>query len=109
MRIELISQSQYDELKSIHENHPKLVFQNDGYEYIDKRKLSEDDVNAFNTVTEILKKHIYGFCEFNNFLLSKKGRVLLRLQYNYNYDTSGSFNGVGYILLDELLNGFEEK
>lgn len=110
MKIELITQETHQKLKSIFENHPALTLQNTGYEYLDKRKFTPEDEAAFKETSEILKKHVYGFSKLHNFRLSKDGRTQLRFDYNYNYDNnSGSFHGVGYILLDELLNGFEEK
>lgn len=110
MKIELITQDTHQKLKSIFENHPALTLQNNGYEYLDKRKFTPEDEAAFKETSEILKKHIHGFSKLHNFRLSKDGRIQLRFDYNYNYDNNlGSFHGVGYILLDELLNGFEEK
>ncbi len=109
MRIELISEEQYNLLKTIQEKHNILTFQNDGYEYIDKSKFTQEDQKAFDEVTEILSKHIVGFREFNNFCHSKSGELRIRFQYNYGADdNSRSFTGVGYLLLDELLKGFKE-
>jgi hypothetical protein len=102
MRITLITPSEHKELKDIYSNVPKLTFQNNGYEYIDKSKFTESDKTAFDRVTEILKKSVHGFSCFNNFRLTKNNEIELRLHYRYNE----SFTGVGYILLDELLNGF---
>lgn len=104
MKIELITQETYQKLKSIFENHPALTLQNNGYEYLDKRKFTPEDEAAFKETSEILKKHVHGFSKLHNFRLSKNGRIQLR--FNYAWDER--FTGVGYILLDELLNGFEE-
>lgn len=104
MKIELITQETHQKLKSIFENHPALTLQNNGYEYLDKRKFTPEDEAAFKETSEILKKHVHGFSKLHNFRLSKNGRIQLR--FNYAWDER--FTGVGYILLDELLNGFEE-
>lgn len=103
MKIELITQETHQKLKSIFENHPALTLQNNGYEYLDKSKFTPEDEAAFKETSEILKKHVHGFSKLHNFRLSKKGRIQLR--FNYAWDER--FTGVGYILLDELLNGFE--
>ena len=110
MRIELISEEQFNFLKQVQENHEILTFQNVGYQYIDKSKFTEEDQEAFDAVQSILKEHIKGFSTFNNFCHNKAGDLRLRFQYDYGYDGNGvHFVGVGYILLDELLNGFKEK
>lgn len=107
MRIQLISQADFNLIKDAFTQNEALVFQNNGYEYLNLRKLSSDDLKMHETISDILKKSISGFSSFNNLLYSKEGERKLRFQYNYNYDDNkGYFIGVGYILLDELLNGF---
>lgn len=107
MKIELITPEQHAEILSIYQNSPELFLQNTGYESINKDKLSDTAKDGLKTIENILKKHIAGFSSFSNFRLSKAGLPQLRIQYNYNYDTNDlPFTGVGYILLDELLNGF---
>jgi hypothetical protein len=110
MKIELISQQQYDMLKDLQESHPILTFQNEGYEYIDKSKFDEQDEMAFYAIQNLLRRHIVGFYEFNNFYRGKKtGKLMVRFQYDYGADdNTRSFKGVGYLELDELLNGFNE-
>lgn len=109
MKIELINQTQYDRILEIQKQHPKLTFNNKGYEYINKSELSEEDNLAFQEVTDILKDHIIGFSEFNNFQYVND-TIRLRFQYDYGADdNSTSFTGVGYIELDELLKGFITK
>jgi len=105
MEINLITKSEYNQLKVIQKQHPILTLQNIGYETIDKSKFLIADKDAFNKVTNILKKAIVGFIEFNNFKHNKKGELVLRFQYKWSW----SFTGVGYLKLSELLNGFEEK
>jgi hypothetical protein len=89
-----------------------LTSQNEGYEYIDKSKFAKEEKEAFDNIEAILKKHITGFHEFNNFRISRKTNELeLRFQYSWTADDPDSrvsFSGVGYILLDELLNGFDK-
>lgn len=112
MTIELISQEQYDELLKIQKNHSALTFQNNGYEYIDKSKLSDEDKQALKTIETMLKKHIKGFEKFNNFRFDSQNRLKIRFQYDWSADEESRtipFTGVGYLLVDELLNGFENK
>ena len=56
-------------------------------------------------ISNILKEVIVGFYKFSAF--TKGDRV--RIKYNWNYDdtTKSSFEGVGYVKLIELKNGFE--
>ena len=108
MKIELISKDQYNRLKEIQSKHSLLTYQNEGYDYPDKSKWSEEDRSAFKEVEDLLKNHIRGFSKLNHFRISKQGHIQLRFQYNYDYDKNGYFIGVGYILLSELLNGFKE-
>ena len=109
MKIKLISKEQYKELKTIQSQHPLLTFQNNGYEYIDKSRLSEADIRAMGKVSAVLAAHVAGFREFNNFQICKKtDKVRIRLQYNWNHDTEGlPFTGVGYLYLSELHHGFK--
>lgn len=108
MRITLISKKQYLLLKRIQQKFPVLTFNNRGYEYI-RTPFNEREQQAFDKVSSILSEHIDGFVKFNNFR-DQGGYIVLRFQYNYNYETSNaSFTGVGYIKLKELLEGFETK
>lgn len=104
MKIELITPETHEKLKSIFEQYPALTLQNNGYEYLNKSKFTEEEAAAYKEVSEILKNHVHDFVKFHNFNLSKNGRV--RLRFDYRWDES--FTGVGYILLDELANGFED-
>lgn len=107
MKINLISEDQYNRLKEIQKTYPKLTFNNKGYEYVRKSTFSKEDLKAFKEVSDILKARIIGFIEFNNFQCVKD---VIRLRFQYNYgaaDNSLGFIGVGYIELDELLNGFK--
>lgn len=110
MKITLISQEIYDRLKAIYDQYPALIFQNEPYQYLDKSKLTDIELDMFEQVETILREHIDGFSKFNNFRTKPNHDISLRFHYNYNYDNDGiPFDGIGYILLDELLNGFEEK
>lgn len=115
MTIELLTQEEYNMLISIQKEHPNLTFQNQGYQYVDKSKFTEADKIAFDKVTNLLRKNIKGFIEFNNFKIgtdkiSKAKEVCLRFQYNWGADTAGvHFTGVGYLTLREFLNGFDEN
>jgi hypothetical protein len=104
MTIELITQREYDLLKSIQIKYPNLTFQNNGYEYINKSKFSEKDKKAFKIVSNILSKSIHRFRNFDNFRLSKNGEVRIRFQYGWDE----RFTGVGYLYLLTLLVGFKE-
>ena len=107
MRIELLTQEQHDELLNIYKSFPELTLENKGYEGINKSVLSIEAQEANAKVNDILKNHIAGFSSFQNFKHNKDGEILLRFQYNYAGDGGGTyFIGVGYILLTELLNGF---
>lgn len=104
MTIELITPAGYENLVDIYSKCPALTLQNKGYEYINKSNLSEDDKAKIKEIEAILKKSISGFVSFTNFRLSKTGELEIRFQYHYD----ASFTGVGYVLADELLNGFRE-
>jgi hypothetical protein len=89
--------------------HPALTLQNQGYEKINRDKLSDLDKAKIKEIEALLGKSIVGFSSFQNFKLSTKG---LRFQYNYDADYEGGGNkiyfiGVGYILVNELLVGFK--
>jgi hypothetical protein len=111
MTIKKLTQQEYDELLVIQQTHEKLTFHNDGYQYLKMDELNEEETKAFHRAANIVSTHIIGFIEFNHFRRTKnekEGDLGIRFQYNYGAeDDSMSFTGVGYILLDELLNGFK--
>lgn len=109
MRIELITKEQHSILKSIFEKFPALTLQNVGYQYIDRSKFTAEEEEADKVVTEILSKSVKGFVEFSNFRINRNNEIKIRLQYDYSWDVNYPYIGVGYILLDELLNGFNEQ
>lgn len=107
MKIQLLTQDQHDQLLNLYRSFPELTLENKGYEGINKDLLSPEAKDATNKITSILNDSIRGFSSFQNFCHSKEGEIRLRIQYNYSYDTNDlPFTGVGYILLSELLNGF---
>jgi hypothetical protein len=109
MKIQFISEQEHSELLNIFNDCPALTLQNKGYEYIDKSKLTDDEKSSLERVSEILRKSVVGFSSFSNFRLDKNGEVEIRLQYDYGAeDNSMPFTGVGYVLLDELRDGFKD-
>lgn len=111
MRITLIKKRVYNKLLKYYKDFPALTLQNKGYENINRNKFTEKEKKADKEIIDILKTSIVGFRRFQNFKLDKNNNIVLRFQYNYDYEKSVSagFTGVGYILLNELLNGFNEK
>lgn len=101
MTIKLLTQEEYDKLLDIQQKCPKLTFENKGYEYIDRRLFSEEEVEYYRQVSVILREHIKDFVRFDNFRMTT-GELVIRFQYHYDI----SFTGVGYIKAIELLNGF---
>ena len=108
MTINLITQDEYDELLKIQKEFPNLTFQNVGYTYPNKNECSEEDLNAHKTVSKILTKSIVGFKEFNHFRSNSLNKLSIRFQFDWNAEEEIKipFIGVGYLTLDELLNGF---
>jgi hypothetical protein len=106
MKINLITKEEHATLLGIFNDYPNLRLQNKGYETLDRSKFTDEEESKFDEVTKILKKTVFGFSSFTNFRFSKNNEIEIRLQYNYNYEGGLTFIGVGYVLLDELLNGF---
>jgi len=109
MKINLITIEQQKTILDIYENNPIFTLQNKGYEYINKSNFSKDQWKQVEKIESILTDAIVGFASFSNFRLDKNNELQIRLQYNYGAEDGGrSFIGVGYILVDELLNGFRK-
>lgn len=109
MTINLITEEQHEELLHIQESYDVLNLQNVGYEYIPKKVLI-DFKEQVDKVESILKEAVVGFARFNNFRLSKDGKKQVRFQYNWGADDdTRPFIGVGYLLIDELLYGFNKE
>lgn len=110
MTITKITPEDHKFLIESYENYPRLCFQNQGYEYINPDTLDEKDKIRIKEIEEILRKSILRFKKFSNFKKDTEGNPVIRLQYNWCSDKiSGSFIGVGYIKIDELINNFEEN
>lgn len=86
----------YKKLLEIQRKYPELTFQNDGYQYINKTKLSDVALKKFDIVTSILKEEIDGFVEFNNFYITLNGDICIRMQVKY----SDSFTGDEYLKIN---------
>ena len=102
-----ITKKQHKTLQTIFDNYPNLSLQNRGYEEIDLSTLSEEEKEKFKEVETILKDEILGFVRFQNFRKHPTGKCQLRFQYDYtagDTDRTFSFIGVGYLLLEQLLN-----
>jgi hypothetical protein len=112
MTITLITQEVYNNLVEIYNKYPKLTLQNKGYEYIRKDNLNNEELTKLKEVETILKQVIKGFSSFSNFRTNNKTQELqIRFQYDYSADAeirTNPFIGVGYLYLEELLNGFRK-
>lgn len=87
----------YYELLLFKKLYPELTFDNNGYEYL-KPKVRETHKVQIEKIETILKKHIGGFCNFNNFKPRKNGSFDIRCQYHWDM----SFIGVGYFNIKEF-------
>ena len=85
-------------LAQIAAEHPALIFQNEGYQYIHKKDQTPEDQKAWNEVELILKTKVRGFSKFNNFIIRKDGSMDVRIQYAWDE----SFTGVGYFDVKEI-------
>ena len=106
MTITLISPEEHKFLMESYENYPRLYLQNQGYEYINPKSLDEEDTARIKEIETILRKSILGFSKFSNFKKDKNENLQIRFQYT---DYGKHFTGVGYIKIDELLNGFDKN
>jgi hypothetical protein len=96
------------ELIRIKENNPQLIFDNNGYEYLSP-KVREENKEAIEEVSNLLKESLNGFSRFDNFKPRKDGSFSVRCQYNYNHGEKGlPFYGVGYFGINEFENEFIE-
>lgn len=108
MKITLIPQKDYNTLSDIQTKFPALTLQNKGYEEINRESLTDTEKEKIEDVENILIDSIKGFDRFQNFRVKPTtGEISIRFQYNYGYDGEGIYYiGVGYLTLNELLNGF---
>ena len=111
MTITLISPEEHKFLMESYENYPRLCLQNQGYEYINPKSLDEEDTARIKEIETILRKSILGFSKFSNFKKDKNENPQIRFQYDWSADIEYGthFIGVGYIKIDELLNGFDKN
>ena len=107
MTITLLSATEHALLMKMFEDNPNLTFQNKGYDTLNLHNLPPDDQHKLLVINSLLRKCIGGFSSFSHFKVNAAGIPQVRFQYNYNHDNGGiPFVGVGYLLIDELLNGF---
>ena len=106
MHINLVTPELHAELTQLASDHPELIFDNVGYQYLGA-KVREDKAVPLARIKEILKEHIIGFSEFYNFRRRADGGLVLRFDYNWGEeDGKLHFIGVGYLLLEQLRDGF---
>lgn len=116
MILTTLEQEDYDKLVEIQKTFPALTFQHEPYQEWIPNNFTEEDLKALQEVKSIIKKAITGFRNFTNFYYDKKGILNIRFYYDWSYSLvdsivvrSGiSFTGVGYLELQELLNGFNK-
>ena len=108
MRIELCTPEIHAELVALFDDHPELCFQNNGYEYLSP-DVRADKAEQIARIEEILKAHVAGFFRFFNFKMSEDKGIVMRFDYDWGATSGMHFTGVGYLGVDELLNGFEKK
>lgn len=87
----------FEELNRLREQYPELTFNNHGYENIPK------DVRARNqeghdAIEDLLKKSVYGFVRFQNFIPRKDGSFAIRCQTRW----PDFFVGVSYFPLEDF-------
>lgn len=112
MTLNLITVDEYKLILDIYADHPNLTYANTGYDTPDKSKWTLEDFKFFTIVENILRKAIVGFSVFNHFKNNNKNKeVNIRFQYDYSADLDNGihFIGIGYLKVDELLYGFEQK
>ena len=117
MILTTLEEEDYNKLLDIQKQYPNLTFTHEPYQEWIPAHFTEEDKNALIEVKSIMSKAITGFSKFTNFYFSKKGVLCIRFYYDWSYTwdndvnknvvRSGlSFTGVGYLELQELLNGF---
>jgi len=87
----------YKKLITFQKDYLELTFQNNGFEYLSP-EIREKHKKQIDEISEILKKHIKGFREFNNFFKLKDRSLSIRCQYDYDI----TFTGVGYFSIDDF-------
>ena len=117
MILTTLEEEDYNKLLDIQKQYPNLTFNHEPYQEWIPAHFTEEDKNALNEVKSIMSKAIKGFSKFTNFYFSKKGVLRIRFYYDWSYTWDNdvdknvvkdglSYPGVGYLELQELLNGF---
>lgn len=117
MILTILEEEDYNKLLDIQKQYPNLTFKHEPYQEWIPAHFTEEDKNALNEVKLIMKKAITGFSKFTNFYYSKNGDLRVRFYYDWSFTLINgitvregvSFTGVGYLELQELLNGFNEN
>lgn len=110
----------YNKLVEIQKEFPHLTFNHEPYQEWIPAHFTDSDKKALEQVKELVKKAIYGFKNFTNFFYNKKGVLCVRFYYDWSFTWNNDeekipirnslpFTGVGYLELQELLNGFNEN
>jgi len=94
-------------LKEIVASHRDLIFQNDGYEYLQWKDESRWAANkaAIEEITALMKSKCANFVEFFNFKVGKSkasAEEVMLIRFNGYYDKHAGFVGVYYIPVDEV-------
>lgn len=104
MKIELISKKEHAFLTE-QANNPKFVQKSTKWgEYPSKYNFTKEDKENWDKIEQILRKSVVNFSKFHNFSPDKNGEIRIRIDYAWDVH----FTGVGYVLIDELLNGFKD-
>ena len=117
MILTTLEEEDYNKLLDIQKQYPNLTFTHEPYQEWIPAHFTEEDKNALNEVKSIMSKAIKGFSKFTNFYFSKKGVLWVRFYYDWSFEWNNdvdkipirkgiAFTGVGYLELQELLNGF---
>ena len=118
MILTTLEEEDYNKLLDIQKQYPSLTFTHEPYQQWIPEHFTEEDKNALNEVKLIMKKAITGLSKFTNFYYSKSGVLRVRFYYDWSYTWNNDvdkipirdglpFTGVGYLELQELLNGFK--
>ena len=120
MILTTLEEEDYNKLLDIQKQYPNLTFTHEPYQEWIPAHFTEEDKNALNEVKLIMKKAITGISKFTNFYYSKSGILRVRFYYDWSYTWNNDvdkipirdglpFTGVGYLELQELLNGFKNN
>lgn len=119
MILTTLEEEDYNKLLDIQKQYPNLTFTHEPYQEWIPSYFTEEDKNALNEVKLIMEKAITGLSKFTNFYYGKSGILRIRFYYDWSYTWNNDvdkipirnglpFIGVGYLELQDLLNGFKE-